>query len=118
MRAQRYDFVWKIGQRTSAHILLPSHPHVSACLLAPGVLDCLVEYGRLENVFRPFRISRHGFHKHHEIDRHVCDLPIAIHPSFIGDDGSMAFYTFQIIFTVKNYNFQIKCDIVFAKKLY
>ena len=63
---------------------------------------------RSEKIFRLSRISGRGFHEHHEIDRHIGDLPIAIHPPFIGDDRSITFYTFQINFTVKNYTFQIK----------
>ena len=61
---------------------------------------------RSEKIFRSFRISGCGSHEHHEIDRHIGDLPIAIHPPFIGDDRSITFYTFQINFTVKNYTFQ------------
>ena len=61
---------------------------------------------RSEKIFRSFRISGCSSHEHHEIDRHISDLPIAIHPPFIGDDRSITFYTFQINFTVKNYTFQ------------
>ena len=41
----------------------------------------------LENVATFISLRRIGFHKHHEIDRHISDLVFLIELSFVGNDS-------------------------------
>ncbi len=43
---------------------------------------------KLENVFIFVSLRRISFHKHHEIDRHICNLIFLIELSFIGNNSS------------------------------